>query len=732
MDISSEKLDRTFQYMVPESLEDQLQPGMQVRVPFGNGGRTIKGYVIQITDRPSFELERMKEILQVEEAGNSIESRLVALAAWMREQYGSTMIQALKTVLPVKQKMKQKEERWIMLNITLEKAEELLELYKRKHYVARQRILEAVMEEKQLSYSLAVNKLHITGNVLKTMEEQGILKIRSQIVYRSPVQEACQNEECFRLTEEQQRVADGIIEGWRADDDRPCLIRGVTGSGKTQIYMELMEDVLKQGKQVILLIPEIALTYQMVQRFYHRFGDKVSVLHSRLSQGERSDQFDLAQKGKIQVMIGPRSALFTPFPNLGLIVIDEEHEPSYQSETTPCYHARETAIARGRLEGCPVVFGSATPSVDAYYCGKTGRYRLFEMDHRYENRNLPQVDVVDLREELKEGNRSILSRKLQEGIRIRLEKKEQVMLFLNRRGYAGFMSCRSCGSVMKCPHCDVSLSVHRHGKMVCHYCGYETRQPEKCPRCGSPYIGGFRAGTQQIEDIVKKMYPQARVLRMDLDTTRKKEGHAQILSSFANQEADILIGTQMIVKGHDFPHVTLVGILAADLSLNISDYRAGERTFQLLTQAVGRAGRGILPGEAVVQTYQPDHYSIQAAIRQDYVGFYEEEIQYRRLLGYPPASNLFAVHGSCMEEGLLDTGMEYIRRFLKKMDNGNNLRIIGPAYESVSKIADMYRKVLYVKHDDLSQLLKIKEKLERYLEINSGFNKIRILFQLNQ
>ena len=732
MDISSEKLDRTFQYLVPESMENQLQPGMQVLVPFGNGGRTIKGYVIQITDRPSFELERMKEILQVEEAGNSIESRLVALAAWMRDQYGSTMIQALKTVLPVKQKMKQKEERWIMLNITQEKAEELLELYKRKHYVARQRILEAVMEEKQLSYSLAVNKLHITGNVLKTMEEQGILKIRSQIVYRSPVQEVCQNEECFHLTEEQQRVADGILEGWRAGDDRPCLIRGVTGSGKTQIYMELMDDVLKRGKQVILLIPEIALTYQMVQRFYHRFGDKVSVLHSRLSQGERSDQFNLAQKGKIQVMIGPRSALFTPFPKLGLIVIDEEHETSYQSETTPCYHARETAIARGRLEGCPVVLGSATPSVDAYYCGKTGSYRLFEMDHRYENRNLPKVDVVDLREELKEGNRSILSRKLQEGIRIRLEKREQVMLFLNRRGYAGFMSCRSCGSVMKCPHCDVSLSVHRHGKMVCHYCGYETRQPEKCPRCGSPYIGGFRAGTQQIEDIVKKMFPQARVLRMDLDTTRKKEGHAQILSAFANQEADILIGTQMIVKGHDFPHVTLVGILAADLSLNISDYRAGERTFQLLTQAVGRAGRGILPGEAVVQTYQPDHYSIQAAISQDYVRFYEEEIQYRRLLGYPPASNLFAVHGSCMEEELLDTGMEYIRRFLKKVDNGNHLRIIGPAYEPVSKIADMYRKVLYVKHEDLSQLLKIKEKLERYLEINSGFNKIRILFQLNQ
>lgn len=731
VDITSEKLDRTFQYRIPEHLREVLRPGMQVNIPFGNGSRRLRGYVLQITDCPSYEIEKMKEILSVAEEGNTIEARLISLAAWMREEYGGTMIQALKTVLPVKQKMKQKEERWITLNISEEEAQEKREEYKRKHYVAKLRILEAVLEEKELSTSLAANKLHVTSGVWKSMEEQGIFRIQSRKVYRNPVSASRQEQGQVVLTADQRRISQDILKGWNQNDSRPCLIRGVTGSGKTQVYMELMEQVIQQGKQAILLIPEIALTYQTVLRFYHRFGDKVSVLHSRLSMGERSDQFERAIRGEIQIMIGPRSALFTPFPRLGLIVMDEEHETSYQSETTPCYHARETAIARANLENAYLIMGSATPSVDAYYQAKQGAYRLFEMDQRYENRQMAAVTTIDLREELREGNRSILSKTLQEKIEDRLNKKEQIMLFLNRRGYAGFLSCRSCGEVMKCPHCDVSLSLHRHGRMVCHYCGYETKQPQGCPKCGSPYIGGFRAGTQQIEDLVKKRFPQARVLRMDLDTTKRKESHSEILSAFASQEADILIGTQMIVKGHDFPGVTLVGILAADLSLNVSDYRAGERTFQLLTQAVGRAGRGEKPGEAVIQTYQPEHYSIQAAIRQDYPCFYEEEIGYRQLLAYPPAAHLFAVRGSSMDEKLLAMGMDYIRKFLKKADAGQKLLIIGPADEPVAKVADMYRKVLYVKQKDHEYLLRIKNQLERYIEINSGFKNIRIQFDFN-
>ena len=545
VDITSEKLDRSFQYLVPQHLEGRLQPGMQVQVPFGNGGRMIKGYVIRVTDQPSFDVSRMKEIRGVETGSNSIESRLIALAAWMREQYGATMIQALKTVLPVKQKMKQKEERWIRLLLEKDEAENQLELCRKKHYVARQRLLEALLENDTISYTLAMDKLHLTASVIKAMENTGMIRVQATEVYRNPIRTTeCEQTKAL-LSPAQREVADGILNGWRENDFRPVVIHGVTGSGKTQVYMELMEEVLNQGKQVILLIPEIALTYQTVQRFYRRFGDRISVLHSRLSPGERSDQFERAKKGELQVMIGPRSALFTPFPNLGLIVIDEEHETSYQSETVPCYHARETAIERGNLEHCPVVLGSATPSVDAYYQVQNGTYRLFELNSRYENRQMPKVYSVDLRKELKQGNRSILSSILQEKIEERLKKKEQIMLFLNRRGYAGFFSCRSCGTVMKCPHCDVSLSQHRNGKLVCHYCGYETRQPQQCPVCGSPYIGGFRAGTQQIEEIVKKRFPQAKVLRMDLDTTRKKEGHANILAAFANQEADIL-GLQQV------------------------------------------------------------------------------------------------------------------------------------------------------------------------------------------
>lgn len=731
VDITSEKLDRSFQYLVPQHLEGRLQPGMQVQVPFGNGGRMIKGYVIRVTDQPSFDVSRMKEIRGVETGSNSIESRLIALAAWMREQYGATMIQALKTVLPVKQKMKQKEKRWIRLLLEKDEAENQLELCRKKHYVARQRLLEALLENDTISYTLAMDKLHLTASVIKAMENTGMIRVQATEVYRNPIQTTeCEQTKAL-LSPAQREVADGILNGWRENDFRPVVIHGVTGSGKTQVYMELMEEVLNQGKQVILLIPEIALTYQTVQRFYRRFGDRISVLHSRLSPGERSDQFERAKKGELQVMIGPRSALFTPFPNLGLIVIDEEHETSYQSETVPCYHARETAIERGNLEHCPVVLGSATPSVDAYYQAQNGTYRLFELNSRYENRQMPKVYSVDLRKELKQGNRSILSSILQEKIEERLKKKEQIMLFLNRRGYAGFFSCRSCGTVMKCPHCDVSLSQHRNGKLVCHYCGYETRQPQQCPVCGSPYIGGFRAGTQQIEEIVKKRFPQAKVLRMDLDTTRKKEGHAKILAAFANQEADILIGTQMIVKGHDFPNVTLVGVIAADLSLNMDDYHCGERTFQLLTQAVGRSGRGNRPGQAVIQTYQPEHYSIQAAAIQDYKKFYKEEMGYRMLLDYPPAAHMMTVFGACQDEELLKNAMYYIEVFIRRVSPKEELHMIGPAAASVGKVKDVYRQVIHLKHRDICFLTAVREKLEKYIEINSGFRKIYIQFDMN-
>ena len=564
------------------------------------------------------------------------------------------------------------------------------------------------------------------------MTEQGIISIEYEELLRNSLDtEKLRLEEELPLTPEQETAVREILREWEKETPRPVLIEGVTGSGKTQVYMKLIETVLDQGQQAIILIPEIALTYQTVRRFYARFGEKVSVINSRQSQGERYDQFKRARRGEVQVMVGPRSALFTPFANLGLIVIDEEHESSYKSENSPRYHARETAVERARLEHARVVLGSATPSLEAYHKAMEGTYGLVKLQSRYQDRPMPLVSVVDLREELKAGNRSVLSRKLKEAMKDRLEKREQIILFLNRRGYAGFVSCRSCGQVMKCPHCDVSLSEHNNGRLLCHYCGYEIVKPQACPVCGSPYIGGFKAGTQQIEKVVKEAFPGVRTLRMDFDTTRTKGSYEKILSAFASHEADVLIGTQMIVKGHDFPDVTLVGIVAADLSLNAEDYRCSERTFQLLCQAVGRGGRGNKPGEAVIQTYHPDHYSIQAAAVQDYEAFYQEEMSYRMLLDYPPASHMMAVLGSCPEEELLVQAMHYLELYIHRVYKEKDLHVIGPAYASVGKVKDIYRQVIYLKHEKQETLVRIKDQLEKYIEINSGFRKLYIQFDFS-
>lgn len=730
VDITHEKLDRTFQYRIPEALEDKIFPGSQVKIPFGNGNRLVTGYVLSVSGEAKFEESRMKEIRELSEDAVTVEARLITLAAWMKHTYGSTMIQALKTVLPVKSKSKAREKRRIVLMQTPDAARETLEELRRKKYKAKARLVERLLEEQSLDYTEAAKKLKVTAATVKSLEEQGVIKVTQSTRSQSPGSGTKEPGVRFQLSDSQEQAAEGIFREWK-EKDRPCLLQGVTGSGKTMVYMKLIEKVLQEGRQAIVLIPEIALTYQNVERFRGYFGDRIAVLNSKMTPAQRYEQMELASEGQVSIMLGPRSALFTPFPNLGLIIIDEEHESSYKSEVTPRYHARETAIERARLEQAHVVLGSATPSVDAYYRCRTGEFALFVLEGRYGSSRLPDVCIVDMREELKKGNRSILSTALTERMSTCLERKEQAMLFLNRRGYAGFISCRSCGYVVKCPHCDVSLTEHNDGTLVCHYCGYRVRQQNRCPSCGSPYIGGFRAGTQQIEQIVQKTFPGVRTLRMDADTTRSRESYGKILSAFADREADVLIGTQMIVKGHDFPDVTLVGVLAADLSLNAADYRAGERTFQILTQAVGRAGRKEKKGTAVIQTYQPEHYSIRAAAVQDYPAFFDEEIGYRELMDYPPAYHMMAIHASCPEEGRLEQAMEYIRRFLLRFHVEPRVQLIGPARESVAKISDLYRFVLYVKASSPEVLFSLRERLERYIEINSGFSNIYIQFDFN-
>ena len=731
IDIQNEKLDRIFQYRIPQEIENRLEAGMEVIVPFGKGNRQMKGYVTGISETCDYDLSKVKDIIAISEKGVEIEAKLIALAAWMKENYGGTMIQALKTVLPIRQKENAKMKKRLRLLLDKETGTRQLHYYLEKSQKARARLMAALLDDEILEYELVTKKLNITLPVIRALEEQGVLAIESEQVFRNPVKQEEQKEHSIEYTPEQSRVIESFRKDYAEGIRRTYLIHGVTGSGKTEVYMEMIRQVVDEGKQAIVLIPEIALTYQTVMRFYRRFGDRVSIMNSRLSAGERYDQMMRARAGKVDVMIGPRSALFTPFPDLGLIVIDEEHEPTYKSEQTPRYHARETAIRRAQMENASVVLGSATPSMEAMYRARRGEYVLFEMKNRSRMQSMAEVYTADMREELKSGNRSILSRKLQELMQERLEKKEQTMLFLNRRGYSGIVSCRECGHVIKCPHCSVSLSVHRDGKMRCHYCGYEQPRVDACPECGSRHIGEFRAGTQQIEEIVRTTFPGARVLRMDMDTTRQKDAHEKILSAFANEEADILVGTQMIVKGHDFPNVTLVGVLAADLSLYTDDYRSGERTFQLLTQAVGRAGRGERRGEAVIQTYSPDHYAIQASAAQDYESFYQEEICYRELMGYPPAEELLAVHVSCEDEELLERGCHYLKEYILMAKGRLEVRVIGPASPGIDKIKDVYRRVIYMKAPQYDVLIKMKDRLEQYIEINSGFDKMRIQFDFN-
>lgn len=738
VDISQEKLDKTFDYRIPERLKGRLTVGMQVVVPFGS--RRISGYIVELTDEADYDEEKLKDILSISQNSIPIESHLIALAGWMRRNYGGTMNHALKTVIPIKEKKKQIEHKKVKLALHPVEAKNQLAEYRRKHSTARARLLEALIEETELEWEVITGKLGVTGSVIRALEEQGVVKVLTETHYRNPVGHLKQQGYVHTLNEEQQYVVDTILAEYEAGKRETYLIKGVTGSGKTEVYMELIAHVTAQGKQAIVLIPEIALTYQTVMRFYNRFGDKVSILNSKMTAGERYDQFVRAKNGEIDIMIGPRSALFTPFLNLGLIIIDEEHETSYKSETVPRYHARETAIERARMLGASVVLGSATPSVDSYYKALNGEYHLLTMEKRVQEKPLPICEVVDLREELRMGNRSILSARLTELMEDRLQKGQQTMLFLNRRGMSGFVSCRACGHVLKCPHCDVSLSQHSavahgtRGRMVCHYCGYEEPEPEICPVCGSKYISGFKAGTEKVEMIVKQRFPQARVLRMDMDTTRTKDGYEQILSGFANHEADILIGTQMIVKGHDFPHVTLVGVLAADMSLHISDYHAAERTFQLLTQAAGRAGRGELPGEVVIQTYDPEHYSIITAKEQDYEAFYTQEIEYREMMCYPPVWNLLVILcASRMEEA----AAEGARRLVEQVDAwstahpNERLYVVGPADAAVAKVNDIYKKVVYLKTRDYETLVKIKDMAEKYTRDNRDYKDVMIQFDFN-
>lgn len=534
------------------------------------------------------------------------------------------------------------------------------------------------------------------------------------------------------LNEAQKLIYNSFCSDYDNNDFKTYLIHGITGSGKTLVYINMIKKVLSMGKQAIVLVPEISLTYQLVKNFISIFGDRVAILNSKLSKGERVKEFEKVLSHEADIIIGPRSALFTPFDNLGIIIIDEEHDNAYKSETVPRYDTRDLAVKLSQISKCSLVLASATPSPETYKKAIEGEYKLFKLKARAnKSAILPKIHIVDLRKELENGNRSIFSNKLKELIEDRLNKKEQIILFMNRRGLSGFVSCRSCGYVIKCPHCDVSLTLHNNNKLYCHYCGYNTIMPRLCPSCKSPYIAGFGFGTQKLENMTKKMFPSARVLRLDQDTNKSKDDSINIMKNFSRGDADILIGTQMIVKGHDISNVTLVGIVAADASLYINDYTSAQRTYELVTQASGRAGRAEKAGEVVIQTYNPEHYALQACLQNDYNLYYDNEIIYRQLAMYPPIIHILGIQLSAKDEEVLeDVTTKYVSILVAKANKISGLNIIGPVRANIYKLRDYFRKIIYVKHSDYDILTKIKEDIEEELEDIKLFSSISIIYDL--
>ncbi|MBC1934197.1 primosomal protein N' [Listeria seeligeri] len=763
VDVPAMQVDRPFDYFIPEDLEELIRPGMRVSVPFGN--RKIQGFVTELGETE--ENPKLKGIDGVMDLAPVLNEELMELGDWLAEDTLSFRVSAYQAMLPAALRAKYEkyflrldEEnteleqlfegyetldwkvaearnllkslgKWVregsvevvyqvknkttnkkirMINC-LKSPHELMELIENmpKNAKAQTRVLAffQVFEGTEISVAELKKQAETSEATIKKLAEQGIISIQEKIVSRDPYKHHhFEKSEALTLLPDQQTACEKIIE---AKKQETFLIHGVTGSGKTEIYLQTIEAKLKEGKEAIVLVPEISLTPQMVERFKSRFGSEVAVLHSALSSGEKYDEWRKIERKEARVVVGARSAVFAPFENLGIIIIDEEHEASYKQEDNPRYHARDVAIWRAMKYQCPVVLGSATPSLESFARAKKGVYTLIELPSRVNDRAMPEVNVVDMREELRKENRTEFSTELLEKIKDRIAKKEQTVLMLNRRGYSSFVMCRDCGYVVECPNCDISQTYHQaSNKMKCHYCGHEEAVPKKCPSCEGEHIRYFGTGTQKVEESLTKLIPEARVIRMDVDTTRTKGAHEKLLRSFRNHEADILLGTQMIAKGLDFPDITLVGVLNADTMLHLPDFRASERTFQLLTQVSGRAGRHERTGEVVIQSYNPEHYSIEFAKKHDFIGFYHHEMQLRKMGAYPPFYYLTMINVSDENEMKAIRTIQEMVNFLRgKL--GPEAVILGPVPSTIARIKNKYRYQCIIKYKiepNLKQELK--------------------------
>ena len=752
VDVSARQVDKTFDYNVPAHLNEVIEIGQRVSVPFGY--RFIMGYVLDLKENS--ELESLKDIVEVIDIVPSLTPELIELGKTLSISNTSPLVSIYQAMLPraLKGKYSKKlivhETGLLPLDLSLKfnrfkeaKLDNTMKPYlkeiknqiannnievihvikqaNKERYIKKlvlvdetipvrgskqQEVLNYMIDHEEAYKRNVMTETSASNPTIKSLIDKGVIEEKSVEIYREIESLYGEVDKDIILNQEQQNVFDTLHKSLNKNET--FLLHGITGSGKTEIYLNIIEEVIKEKKEAIMLVPEISLTPMMVSRFRGRFGDNVALLHSGLSIGERYDEWRKIRRGEVQVCVGARSAIFAPFENLGVIIIDEEHTESYKQEISPRYHAKDVAIERCKNYQVPLILGSATPSVESYYKAQRGEYTLLEMKHRAKESTLPKVYIEDMRFEFKGGNRSIFSKRLEELINDRLEKKEQIILLLNRRGHSTFVMCRSCGEVIMCPNCDISLTYHeRDNSLHCHYCGHKEHNVTVCPSCDSKHIRYMGIGTERVEEYIKKTFPNAHVVRMDRDTTTYKNAHEKLLHDF-EEKGDILLGTQMIAKGLDFPNVTLVGVLAADMSLNLPDYKAIEKTFQLLTQVSGRAGRHDKEGEVVIQTYNPDHYAISYAEHHDYMSFYETETKIRELSGYTPFNNLVQIIVSDQDvRKLLKEGTRIVLKLRKNLES--DMVILGPVLPKIARINNYYRAQIIIKYktsDTLDQVLR--------------------------
>ncbi|KGR86369.1 primosomal protein N' [Lysinibacillus boronitolerans] len=770
VDVSTYHVDRPFDYRVPGEWMNVIELGCRVKVPFGP--RNVLGFVVGLKEETDVPLNKLKAITQILDMEPVLTEEMLQMAKWLKNDTICYEIDALQVMLP--SALRAKYEKTIKLQqgqqLPLEAQDifgkrqrasfkeferaSLLPLLKQLvaenivtienvvkqqgnvkeirmvQITADQQLIERASEQSSRAVKQRLllqwmcqhlgevfsphqicDEAGVSISVLEAVIDKGAAQFIQEEVFRDPFTKEVSRTQALQLTDEQQVALQAITTAMDQQIAQTFLLHGVTGSGKTEVYLQAIQKVLEEGKEAIMLVPEISLTPQMTERFRSRFGEMVAVMHSGLSVGEKYDEWRKIQQGKVKVVVGARSAIFAPFTNIGLIILDEEHESTYKQEDSPRYHARDVAIWRSEYYKCPIILGSATPALESFARAKKGVYTLLSLKHRALHQALPTVFIADMREELRQGNRSMFSQTLIEAIRARLEKNEQMVLFLNRRGYSSFVLCRDCGTVVQCPNCDISLTYHRTTeKLKCHYCGYEEHVPQICPQCQSDHIRYFGTGTQKVEEELYKLFPEARVIRMDVDTTKHKGAHEEILETFGAGRADILLGTQMIAKGLDFPNITLVGVLSADTSLHLPDYRAAERTFQLLTQVSGRAGRHDKPGEVIIQTYTPEHYAIELAKTQDYEPFYEREMFLRRRSNYPPYYFVALIQLS--HEDVM-TAAEYAGRVADWLRGNlsNQVAIIGPTTASIARLQNRYRYQCLIKYKIEPNLIPVLQRL---------------------